>query len=209
MGTAGEKIIKILQYEMKDIAQLEERRFQKSSGDRLIFIRKTYLLSHYPESRSSVNNHRPVDTPLSLSEELRKQFVSIFELEKFLSKPIYNQLLKELLTNAKGFDQINIVFDHILAYKHYQAETINFIISYITSNWELRNSFQVQNGMPKLVLNNLHLIESSLTKKFISDFPRPNNLISPDFRNQYETTMDIIMKSTGDNTDDYRPKKKS
>jgi hypothetical protein len=142
-----------------------------------------------------------------LPEESREQFISLLELEKILPKTTYNQLLKELLTNAKGFDQINIVFDYILAYKDHQAETINFIISRIISNREIRNSFQAQNGMPKLVLNNLHLIESSLTRKFISDFPRPTNLLSPDSKNQYEKTMDIIKKSTEDNTDSHRPKK--
>jgi hypothetical protein len=200
MGANGEKIDRFLKFEIDRFAFLEERRFLKSPVKRYIFIEKTYLISHYPESRSSILSYSPVDTPLSLPEESRKLFTSLLELRELITNKSYNLLLKELLTKAKGFDQINIVFDHLLNYKNYDSETINFIIDSTINNWEIRNSFQAQNRMPKLVLDNIQLIKRDLVQKFISHFPRPNNLISADSKNQYEATMDKIKKSTGDNS---------
>lgn len=210
MGTNGEKIDRFIKYEIGGLAYLEERRFLKSPGKRFIFIEKAYLISHYPESRSSILSYTTVDTPLSLPEESRKLFISLIELTELITNKSYNLLLKELLTKAKGFDQINIVFDHLLDYKNYDSETINFIINSTISYWEIRNSSQAQNRMPKLVLDNIQLIEGDLVRKFISHFPRPNNLISADSKNQYEATMDKIKKSTGvnSNTPDLKRSKR-
>ncbi len=202
MGTNRQKIDRFLKYEIDGIAYLEERRFLKSTSLRFIFIKKTYLISHYPESCSSILSYNTVDTPLSLPEELRGLFISLVDLEGLITNKSYNLLLKELLTKAKGFDQINIVFDHLLAYKNYDSETINFIINLTINNWEIRNSFQAQNRLPELVLYNFQLIERDLVQKFISHFPRPNNLISAESKNQYESRMNKIKKLTEGNKPD-------
>ena len=105
------------------------------------------------------------------------------------------------MTKAKGFDQINIVFDHLLAYKNYDSETINFIINLTINNWEIRSSFQAQNRLPELVLYNVQLIERDLVQKFISHFPRPNNLISPESKNQYAKARQIYGSYADANSD--------
>jgi hypothetical protein len=165
---------------------------------RLIFVRKAYLISHHPTLNSIIMSYQTVDTPFSLPEESRKLFIPLFELKQILTGKMYNLLLTELLKSAKGFDQINIVFDNLLEYRDYDADAINFIIAHTINNRETRNSFQAQNRMPQLVLNNIHLADFNLVQKFISDFPRPNNLLIADSKNQYEATMARIKKSKGD-----------
>lgn len=190
-----EKINRILKSEIKDFAYFEDRRFLKSPSERHIFIRKLYLTSHYPEIAPNIRNYKSLDTPLSLSEETRELFISLIELQKILTIKTFNQLLQNLLTKAKGFDQINIVFDFLFLHKDYDGDTINFIINSANSNHEIRGSFQAQNVMPTMILNNIQLVDASLVLKFVSNFPKPNNLLTNELRNKYELTIETIKRS--------------
>ena len=204
-----EIIVNIFNHEIVEFAYLEDRRFHKSFSKRFIFIRKKYLEDSHPSTFFATNDYSSNISPISLPEEERQLFISISELKDLVNNKIYNLVLKDLLLRADGFDQINIVFDHIFEFKEFDEETINTIIHRITTSWELKNSFQVKNKMPDFVYNNIHLINPIHIREFINSFPRPVNLITEESRNNYSETVAKIKMILGDNSNINQPERKN
>ena len=196
MGNNKGIVVKILKSEICDFAHFEERRFEKSFGERFIFIKKTYLKKYHPELVVIISEYDSVEFPISLPEVLRKSFISLEELKNIASHQSFNDLLKELFLKSEGFDQVNIVFDHIVNFTFYNSKTINFILRLSLDDTEKRNSFQVRNKIYKLVLNNTEIIDSDLVKEIVINFPKPNNLISDDSKIEYNNIIAAIIKLT-------------
>jgi hypothetical protein len=209
MDKNKETVVNIFNHEIIDFAYFEDRRYHKSFSKRFIFIRKKYLKDSYPLTFFVTNDYSSSISPISLPENERELFISLSELKDLVQNETYNLILKDLLLRSDGFDQINIVFDHIFEFKEFNEDTINSIIHSITTSWVLKNSFQVKNKMPAFVYNNIHLIKPIHIWEFINSFPNPVNLITEESRNNHKETIAKIKMTLGDNSNTHHPERKN
>jgi hypothetical protein len=187
-----EKITNILNYEISGFAYFEDRRFERASCERYVFIKKSYLTSQFPTQRLIIIHYTPKDVPLSLTEDTRESFLPILELKMLLSNANYNSILFELLAKAKSFDQINIIFEYLIEHKKYDLETINAILDLSLNSRTIRGSFEAQKLILTLVYENINLIESNLVHKILSEFPHGHNLLIKENQDKHQELVGEI-----------------
>lgn len=182
----------IRKYELDGFAYFEHRLFYYGPSEKYIFINRLYLASSSVTTRTSFINHTCIDLPLSLPEQVRTKFVALHELRNFLTVRTHGSLLEALLAQAKGFDEINIIFEYICRHKEFDVPTINSIIKLSVARAKIRKAFRAQDIMPRLILENFDLIDPALILEYLSRFPYPNNskLLGPG--NKYEKSIQAI-----------------
>jgi hypothetical protein len=186
------KITNIINYEISGFAYFEDRRFERTFCERYVFIKKSYLTSHFPTQRLIFIHYTPKDIPLSLTEDIRESFLPILELKMLLSNANYNSILLELLAKANSFDQVNIIFEYLIEHKKYDSETINAILDLSLNSRTIRGSFEAQKLILTLVYENINLIESKLVHKILSEFPHGHNLLIKENQDKHQELVGEI-----------------
>lgn len=191
------EVDKFYTFEINGTAYLEDRRFKRSVSENYLFLRRDYLVSIAPRFESEIIEQKSVEVPLSLSEELRPNFLSFSELVAIVPFKISQRILKDLWIETKGFDPINIVFEHISRFRYFNSDTINFILKHAFSDSEIRSSFRVQDYMLDFLINNLHLIDTGLLNDYLINFPKTKNLaliVIDKYKKEYDGKIEKIKK---------------
>ena len=165
------KIIRVITHEINDIALFEDLRFEKSSQERVIFIKKKYLENNFQNSFEKLKNSSFTIHPISLNYQLVNKYIEIFELQNEITIEEYNKLLFELIKNIKSFDEMNILIIPLLQHKAYTKELINFFIKQSLDNLTIRRSFEVQEHLLSIIVNNKKMIDDSLFRRSLVEFP--------------------------------------
>ena len=87
------KLIATYSHKISGLALFEDRRFEKASGERYLFIDTNYLYLHFSQL---LNKSKFILKPTSLTEEFGSEYIEIFELETHLTIDEYNFILFEL-----------------------------------------------------------------------------------------------------------------
>jgi hypothetical protein len=162
------KILATFAHKMPGLALFEDRRFEKASGERYLFIDTNFLYFHFSKL---INKSTFILKPTSLTEEFGNEYIEIFELETHLTIDEYNFLLFELIKNVNSFDQMNILIIPLFKHKHYTKELINYFIDKALNNVTIRRSFEVQKHLLSIIVENKELIEPRLFHSALSEFP--------------------------------------
>jgi hypothetical protein len=162
------KLIATYAHKISGLALFEDRRFEKTSGERYLFIDTNYLYLHFSKL---LNKSKFILKPTSLTEEFGSEYIEIFELETHLTIDEYNFILFELIKNVNSFDQMNILIIPLLKHKHYTKELINYFIDKALNNVTIRRSFEVQRHLLSIIVENKELIEPRLFHSALSEFP--------------------------------------
>ena len=155
-------------HKISGLALFEDRKFEKASGERYLFIDINFL---YLNFNKSINKGSIISKPTSLSEEFENEYIEIFELQTHLTIEEYNFILFELIKNVNSFDQMNILIIPLLKHKHFTKELINYFIDKSLTNVTIRRSFEVQKHLLSIIVENKELIEPTLFHNALSEFP--------------------------------------
>jgi hypothetical protein len=159
------KLVSTLKYEISGFALFEDRRFEKASCERYLFLNTDYLNLHF---NLSINKDLIKLTPTSTTEE---KFIEIFELQTFLTIEEYDILLFELIEKVNSFDQMNILIIALLKHKNYTKKLINYFIDKSLNDITIRRSFEVQKHLLSIITENKELINPILFHRVLSEFP--------------------------------------
>jgi hypothetical protein len=159
------KLVSTLTYEIPFLALFEDRRFEKASCERYLFIDTDYLFHHY---NLSINKVSITLKPTSTTDE---KLIEIFELQRYLTTEEYNILLFELIEKVNSFDQMNILIIPLLKHKNYSKKLINYFIDKSLNDITIRRSFEVQKHLLSIITENKELIDPILFHRALSEFP--------------------------------------
>lgn len=162
------KLISTFTHKIPELALFEDRRFEKASGERYLFIEINFL---YRTFHISINTDFTKFKPTSLSENIENTYIEIFELEQYLTIDEYNILLYELIKNISSFDQMNILILVLVKHKQFSKELINYFINKSLNDSTIRRSFEVQRHLLSIIIENKELIEPDLFHRVLSEFP--------------------------------------
>ncbi len=159
------KLISTLTYKISGIALFEDRRFEKASGERYLFIDTDYLYQHF---NLSIKKDSIAFKPSSLTEN---NFIEIFELQTYLTIEEYNILLFKLIENVNSFDQMNILIIALVKHKNYSNKLINYFIDKFLNDITIRRSFEVQKLLLTIIVENKEILDACLFHRALSEFP--------------------------------------